>query len=166
MFRKLLTGTVLLAVAASGAFAQRGGGGGGRSGGGGGGFGGFGQSRTSKPDEIAKELKLNKDQKAELPMILDEARKQAQPVAEQIQQGRLAIVAAHIAGQPPDELVQKLAAADAQMLSIEASTLAKILAKMDEKQKAKANAAKAFEAMSGMFDTAGGPGGGRGRGGR
>ncbi len=153
-------------LAAGGAFAQRGGGGMGR-GGGGMPMGFPGAARTSKADDIAKELKLNKDQKAELETILNEARTQAMPLLKQVEAGRVAIVQAHIQKQAPDEAVKNLAAADAQMVALEASVLAKIVAKLDDKQKAKAP--KAFELMSGIFQAPpAGFGGGAGapRGGR
>ncbi len=164
MLRKGLITVALMAVAANGAFAQRGGGGGmGRGGGMGGGF--PMAAPASKADEIAKELKLNKDQKAELETILNEARTQAQPLVKQIDDARVLIVQAYVAKQPSDEAVKKLAAVHAQMVAVEAGALAKILAKLPDKQKAKAP--KAFELMAGMFQApAMGGMPGRGRGGR
>jgi hypothetical protein len=154
----------LAAVMASGAFAQRGGGGGGRGGGMGGGGGFPAPVRVSKSEEIGKELKLNKDQKAELETILNEARAKAQPLAGQLNDGRVAIVQAHLANKAPDEAIQKLAALDAQLLAIEADAFTKIMAKVDPKQKAK-GAPKAFDLLTEYLSSPGGMGMG-GRGGR
>ncbi len=161
MLRTAFTVMALAAVMASGAFAQRGGGGGMRGGGFGGGFGA--PNRPSKSEEIAKELKFNKDQKAELEAILNEARAQAQPLAAQINDGRVAIVQANVGNQPPDEAIKKMAAINTQMLAIEASTFAKIMAKVEPKQKSKAP--RAFELLTEYLESS--PGGmGRGMGAR
>jgi hypothetical protein len=54
-----------------------------------------------------------------------------------------------MAGKPPDDDVKKLAALNSQILKIELDAIAKVMAKLDDKQKPKA--AKLFEMVDGMF---------------
>jgi hypothetical protein len=136
--------------------AQRGGGGGGGGGrgGGGGAPGGFGMARTDKSDAIAKELKLTKEQKTDVDGIFDTAQKEITPLVPQIRTGRVAITDVDLKGGPSDDAVKNLAALDAQILKIELDAIAKVVAKLDDKQKPKA--AKLFDMVDGMFQTPGG----------
>ena len=147
MFRKLLMAMALAAMTVSLAPAQRGGGGGR----GGGGFGGgFPMApRATKADDIAKELKLKKEQKPELEAILNEAGKKVLPLSQQIDAARVELVQLSLSGKPADDVVKKLAALDAQMLAVEADALSQIVAKLDDKQKQKVP--KAYGIMAGMF---------------
>jgi Spy/CpxP family protein refolding chaperone len=129
--------------------AQRGGGGGG--GGRGGGGGGFGMATTDKSETIAKELKLTKEQKADVDGIFDAAQKEIAPLAAPIRDSRVEITQAAVGGTSPDDAVKKLAAVNAQILKIELDAIAKVVAKLDDKQKPKS--AKLFELVDGMFQT-------------
>jgi Spy/CpxP family protein refolding chaperone len=143
-----------LALAIPG-LAQRGGGGaGGRGGGGGGMPGGYGMARTDKSDAIAKELKLTKEQTTDVDAIFDAAQKEATPLVPKVRESRVAITDAGIKGTPPDDAVNALAAVNAQIVKIELDAVAKVMAKLDEKQKPKSG--KLFEMVDGMFQTPGG----------
>ena len=144
MIRTIWMAAILSLALAIPGLAQRGGGGG-RGGGAPGGFG----MRSDKSDALAKELKLTKEQKTDVDGIFDAAQKQVTPLAPQVRASRVDISAAQMAGKPPDDDVKKLAALDAQILKIELDAIAKVMAKLDDKQKPKA--AKLFEMVDGMF---------------
>jgi Spy/CpxP family protein refolding chaperone len=167
-------------LAATLAFAQRGGGGGmeggmgggggGARGGGPGGEGGVGVGggmprvqRQSRLDTIADKLKLNKEQKQQVQTIFQAAMEEARPVAEQIAKAREAIGGAMIDGKSDDagKMLTQYAILAGQMTSIETKAFGKVYALLKPNQQSKAPAA--FELMAGMFGGHG-PGGGRGRG--
>ena len=157
MIRTIWMAAILSLALAIPVLAQRGGGGGGggnRGGGGGGMPGGMGMARNDKSDAIAKELKLTKEQKTDVDGIFDAAQKEIAPLAPKIRDGRVAITAADLQGQSPDEPVKALAALNAQVLKVELDAIAKVMAKLDDKQKPKS--AKLFELVDGMFQTPGG----------
>jgi Spy/CpxP family protein refolding chaperone len=151
MIRTIWIAAALSLVLAIPGLAQRGGGGGGGRGGGGGMPGGMGMARTDKSDAIAKELKLTKEQKTDVDGIFDAAQKEIAPLAPKIRQGRVDITAADVNAQPADDAVKALAAVNAQLLKIELDAIAKVVAKLDDKQKPKS--AKLFELVDGMFQT-------------
>jgi Spy/CpxP family protein refolding chaperone len=150
-----IAATVSLVLAIPG-LAQRGGGGGGggRGGGGGGMGGGYGMARTDKSDVIAKELKLTKEQTTDVDAIFDAAQKEATPLVPKLREGRVAITEAGLKGAPPDDAVKTLAAVNAQVLKIELDAIAKVMAKLDDKQKPKSG--KLFDMVDGMFQAQGG----------
>jgi Spy/CpxP family protein refolding chaperone len=154
MIRTIWMAAILSLALTIPGLAQRGGGGGGGRGGGGGMPGGMGITRTDKSDAIAKELKLTKEQKADVDGIFDAAQKEVAPLLPQIRTGRVAITQADVEGKPPDDAVKALAALNAQVLKIEFDAIAKVVAKLDDKQKPKS--AKLFELVDGMFQTPGG----------
>src|ERR1035441_6740764 len=130
---------ILLAglMAATLAFAQRGGGGG--SGGRGGGSGvpgmGFGGSRL---DRMSDALKLSKDQKRDVKAAMDDAQKDATPVHDQMLKGHLAIAEAIAAGKSQDEVdkaVQSQAELETQMTAIELHAFAKAVTVLEPDQK-------------------------------
>jgi Spy/CpxP family protein refolding chaperone len=140
-----------LALAIPGLAQRGGGGGGGRGGGGGMGGGGFGAARSDRSETIAKELKLTKEQKPEVDAIFDAAQNAIAPLAKPIAESRKAITEAELTGKPSDDAVKSLAAAEAQVLKIELDAVAKVVAKLDDKQKPKS--AKLFELVDGAFQT-------------
>jgi Spy/CpxP family protein refolding chaperone len=152
MIRTAWIAAILSLALAIPGLAQRGGGGGGGRGGGGG--GGFPSARTDKSETIAKALKLTKEQKADVDGIFDAAQKEIAPLAAPIRDSRVAITAADVGGTSPDDAVKKLAAINAQILKIELDAIAKVVAKLDDKQKPRS--AKLFELVDGMFQTQGG----------
>jgi Spy/CpxP family protein refolding chaperone len=149
-----IAATVSLVLAIPG-LAQRGGGGGGNRGGGGGGMGGgYGMARTDKSDVIAKELKLTKEQTTDVDSIFDAAQKEVTPLVPQLRDGRVAITKADLEGTPAEGAVKALAALNAQVLKVELDAIAKVMAKLDDKQKPKSG--KLFEMVDGMFQAQGG----------
>jgi Spy/CpxP family protein refolding chaperone len=155
MIRTIWMAAILSLALTIPVLAQRGGGGGGGPRGGGGGMpGGMGMARTDKSDAIAKELQLTKEQKTDVDGIFDAAQKEIAPLVPKIRDGRVAITAADLQGQSPDEPVKALAALNAQVLKVELDAIAKVMAKLDDKQKPKS--AKLFELVDGMFQTPGG----------
>ena len=124
-------------------FAQRGGGGGGGRGGGGGGGGGMsgmGFGPASRLDRLSEALKLNKDQKKDIKAAMDEAQKEATPIHDQMNKGRLAIAEAIAAGKPQPEIDKAIlseAELETQMTSLELHTFAKVVTflEVDQKQR-------------------------------
>jgi Spy/CpxP family protein refolding chaperone len=145
----------LVALLAGWASAQRGGGGGGGRGGGMGGgdeMGGRGaqaQRQVDKLEALTKELKLNGEQKTQLEAIFDEVQKQSIPLLQQSRDERQNILNLTLNGKSVDDSVNKLAAYNAQVMSLSVGAFNKALAKLDEKQKSKAP--KLFEMVFGMF---------------
>jgi Spy/CpxP family protein refolding chaperone len=137
MLRKCLIAAALSAALAFVASAQRGGGGG---------FGGGGFQ--DKSETIAKELKLSKEQKAEVDAILDEAQKQTTPLVAKIREGRANFIDSTMGDKPVEPALKNITELYAQAVGIEVDAIAKVMAKLDGKQKEKA--AKVFD-MSGMF---------------
>ena len=164
MFVRLLPAALLAATLA---FAQRGGGGmGGDDTGGGMGndTGGMIRMQRQTPFDIfADRLKLNKDQKTEAQTVLTDAAKEAAPLRQQLTQGRVAIANAILGGASADDLkniVDKYASVVAQMTGVETKAFSKVCATLKPNQQGKA--ASAFELLAGMFTMTAG-GGRRGR---
>jgi Spy/CpxP family protein refolding chaperone len=97
---------------------------------------------------IARELKLSDAQKAEVNAILDQAQKQTLPLVAKIREGRTAFIDSTMGDKPVDATLQNITDVYAQVIGIEADAMAKVMAKLDDKQKQKA--AKVFT-MSGLF---------------
>jgi Spy/CpxP family protein refolding chaperone len=163
MFVRLLLAAVLATTLV---YAQGGKKGGGAGGGGmGGGMGA--PQRPSKLEQFADKLKLTKEQKQDLQGVLTDAFKEAAPLRDQMDQGRVAIAGAMIEGKSADDL-KKLSddytILAAQMTGIEAKTFGKIYESLKPNQQPKAG--QAFELLVAVLEPAGGGGraGGRGRG--
>ena len=109
----------------------------------------------SKWDRIDAALKLNKDQKKTVRALLDETQKDAGPLREQIASSRGQIADALAAGKSQDDikpLVDSYSAVEAQMAALEMKTLTKIMASLDDTQKAdKQGVGTAFVMLHGMF---------------
>jgi Spy/CpxP family protein refolding chaperone len=112
---------------------------------------GFATPRQTKLDAISKQLKLNKEQKAEVEAILYAARPEALPLREALSKGREAIAVALLEGKAADaeQAEGAYAALAAKMTGIETSAFAKIYATLKPNQQSRAS--QAFEAMNGMF---------------
>lgn len=158
LIRLLLAGIVITGVAS----AQRGGGGvGGGLGGpqGGQDDGGYGAlaarpfQQQSRLDRLTSMLKLNKEQKSGAKEIFDAAQKEAEPVREEIQQGRAALATAYLERKPQADIDQITAAYSkslAQMTTIEMRAFAKLCESLDKDQQKKVG--PVFQLMSGMFN--------------
>jgi hypothetical protein len=132
------------------AFAQHGGGGGSK--GGGSGSGGVMQPNAmSRMDQFSQILKLDKDEKKQVKSIMDDAQKEATPVKDQMEKGRLAVAQAVAAGKQDevDGAVKSYAAAETQMAGIEMQAFAKIYKLLDKDQQQKVPAVYAM--MPGIF---------------
>ncbi len=147
-------GRLLLAVllAATVATAQRGGGRNGRGGGADDGPMIQQRVRETRFERVSGRLKLNKQQKAGAETVLDEAQKEALPVAEAMGKARIAIAEGMINRKSDADVDALLAAytqAAAQMAGIEAKAFSRIYAGLQPNQQAKAG--PAFEEMAGIF---------------
>jgi hypothetical protein len=94
---------------------------------------------TSKLDNIAITLNLNKDQKKAVKGILDDGAKEAAPLRDQISKSRVAVGEAVGAKKSDDEIKQAVkASADlsVQLTHLELQAFAKIIATLDDSQKA------------------------------
>jgi hypothetical protein len=110
------------------------------------GGGGGGQSNApmmaptvNKMDQFTQILKLDKDEKKGVKTIMDDAQKDALPVRDQMEKGRLAIAQAVAAGKQEDvdAAVKTYAAAETQMAGIEMNAFAKIFQALDKEQQSK-----------------------------
>jgi Spy/CpxP family protein refolding chaperone len=109
--------------------------------------GGGGQSNSpmmaaasaSRMDQFTTILKLDKDEKKQVKTIMDDAQKEATPVRDQMEKGRLAIAQA-VAGGKQEEIeaaVKAYAAAETQMAGLEMNAFGKIFQALDKEQQAK-----------------------------
>jgi Spy/CpxP family protein refolding chaperone len=130
------------------AFAQRGGGG---SKGGGGNSPMMQASSTNRMDQFTQILKLDKDEKKAVKTIMDDAQKEATPVKDQMEKGRLAIAQAVGGGKQEeiDAAVKSYAASETQMASIEMNAFAKIYNALDKEQQQKSP--EIYQLMPGIF---------------
>jgi len=162
MFRKLLWIAVL---AASPAFAQRGGGGGG-------GATGIAEMSTPRQQTVSKavmfanRLDLNNDQREQAQVILTEALKEINQLQPQMAQARSKVVELIVGGGSRDDmekLMESYSAAAAQVTGIESKAFASICELLKPNQKSKA--APAFDLLAAALDPPGNAGrGGTGRG--
>jgi len=127
------------------AFAQ------GKKGGGGGGGSPMMQQSTSRMDQFTQILKLDKDEKKAVKTIMDDAQKEATPVKDQMDKGRLAIAQAAAGGKQEeiDAAVKSYAGAETQMASIEMNAFAKIYNALDKEQQQKSP--QIYQMMPGIF---------------
>jgi hypothetical protein len=134
----------LTLVAATMAFAQGKKGGGGNNGpqmpmaGGG---------ATSKMEQFTQILKLDKDEKKQVKSVMDDAQKEAAPLRDQMEKGRLALAQAAASGKQEDidAAAKSYGAAESQMAGIEMNAFAKIYQALDKEQQSKS------PAIFGMF---------------
>jgi Spy/CpxP family protein refolding chaperone len=168
MFGRLLWAALLAATLA---YAQRGG----RGGGMGDDMGSMGVMRVRQPTRaqvLADKLKLNKGQKQELQNILMAAAEEAGPLRTQIGNARVQLAGAIIEGKGDQAVKQAQDAYSvlaAQMTGVEAKAFAKIYALLKPNQQSRAS--QGFELMAGIFQQPGrgrseGRGEGRGERGR
>jgi hypothetical protein len=120
--------------------------------------GGGGQSNTpmmaptvSKMDQFTQILKLDKDEKKTVKTVMDDAQKDALPVRDQMEKGRLAIAQAVAAAKQEDidAAVKTYAAAETQMAGIEMNAFAKIFQALDKEQQSKSP--QIFGMFAGIF---------------
>jgi hypothetical protein len=123
-----------------------------------GGGGGGGQSNmsmmpgsVSKMDQFTQILKLDKDEKKQVKTVMDDAQKEATPVRDQMEKGRLAIAQAVAAGKQEDvdAAIKTYSAAETQMAGIEMNAFAKIFQALDKEQQSKSP--QIFGMFSGIF---------------
>ena len=145
MTRRILILTMAVAAAA---FAQ------GKKGGGGGGNQNqmpMPAAKVSRMDMFSQVLKLDKDQKKQVKTTMDDAQKDATPVRDQMEKGRLAVAQAVAAGKQEeiDAAVKNYAAAESQMANIELSAFTKVFQGLDKDQQAQSP--QIFPMFTGIF---------------
>jgi hypothetical protein len=153
MVKKLIVAGLLCA---SLALAQ---GHGGNKGGGGGDTMGppRGASASSRFDNIANTLNLNKDQRKTVRGILDDGAKEATPLRDQISKSRVAVGEAVTANKSEEELKQIAKTSSdltAQLAVLEVKTFAKIFGTLDDTQKKDMKAlSRVLQLTNGMYHT-------------
>jgi Spy/CpxP family protein refolding chaperone len=106
---------------------------------------------VNKMELFSQALKLDKDEKKQVKTIMDDAQKEAVPVRDQMEKGRLAVAAA-VAGGKQDEIdsaVKSYASAESQMAGIEMGAFTKIFQALDKEQQAKSP--QIFPLFAGIF---------------
>jgi Spy/CpxP family protein refolding chaperone len=106
---------------------------------------------VSRMDQFTQILKLDKDEKKAVKSIMDDAQKEATPVKDQMDKGRLAVAQA-VAGGKQEEIdaaVKSYAGAETQMASIEMNAFAKIYNALDKEQQQKSP--QIYQMMPGIF---------------
>ena len=122
-----------------------------KGGGGSGGNSPMMPSSESRMDMFTQVLKLDKDEKKSVKSIMDDAQKEATPVKDQMEKGRLAVAQA-VAGGKQEEIdaaVKSYAGAASQMAGIEMNAFAKIYKVLDREQQQKVP--QIYAMMSGIF---------------
>jgi len=122
-----------------------------KGGGGGGGNSPMMQQSTSRMDQFTQILKLDKDEKKAVKTIMDDAQKEATPVKDQMEKGRLAIAQA-VAGGKQEEIdaaVKGYAGVETQMAGIEMNAFAKLYNALDKEQQQKSP--QIYQMMPGIF---------------
>ena len=151
MLKKLL---VIGLVCASVGLAQGNKGGGKKGGDDGGMGGGMGMpSAMNKLDKIAATLVLTKDQKKTVKTVLDDGAKEAAPLRDQIAKSRLAAGEAITSKKSDDEIKAAAKASSdisAKLTLLELQTFGKVVATLDEGQKA--NKAALSGVLTIMYD--------------
>ena len=105
---------------------------------------------VSHMDQFTQILKLDKDEKKAVKTIMDDAQKDATPVKDQMEKGRLTIAQA-VAGGKQEEIdaaVKGYAGAEAQMAGIEMNAFANYNA-LDKEQQQKSS--QIYQMMPGIF---------------
>ncbi len=162
-----MVGRVILAAMLTAGLAAAQSKGGSKGGGMGNDMGGMPTSRPqqqTKADQIAEKLKLNKEQKEQIPGILTAAFESAGTLSQQILNGRRMIADAVVNGKDSGDDYNKLMAAYtsvlAQMDNVEATTYSKIYALLKPNQQKLAEPVFT-EVMAGMFMRSAAGGGSR-----
>ena len=111
--------------------------------------------QPSRLESLERNLKLNKDQKKAVKLILDDAHKNAAPIREGLTRTRSAIVAAIQANGTQTEIdaaVDSYAEQSATMTLLEMQAFAQVLQALDPDQRANVDGGRsAFYLMRGMF---------------
>jgi hypothetical protein len=109
------------------------------------------QGSVSRMDQFTQILKLDKDEKKAVKTIMDDAQKDATPVKDQMEKGRLAIAQA-VAGGKQEEIdaaAKSYAGVETQMAGIEMNAFAKIYNALDKEQQQKSP--QIYQMMPGIF---------------
>ncbi len=144
----LLRLSLILILATTQAFAQRGGGGRG-----GGDMASMSSTSVSRLDTISRILQLSKEQTKYVKTTLDDAQKEAAPVRMQLVKRHEAIGDAVQAGKSPEEikgLISNHTALESQMAQIELKAFAKIYMRLDKAQQDKSRPLS--QMMKGIFN--------------
>jgi Spy/CpxP family protein refolding chaperone len=106
---------------------------------------------TNRMDRFSEILKLDKDEKKQVRTIMDDAQKEAMPVRDQMEKGRLALAQAAAGGKQEeiDAAAKTYAAAESQMAGIEMNAFAKIYQALDKEQQTKSP--QIFAMFPGIF---------------
>jgi len=106
---------------------------------------------VSRMDQFTQILKLDKDEKKTVKSIMDDAQKDATPVKDQMEKGRLAIAQAVVGGKQEeiDAAAKSYAASATQMAGIEMNAFAKIYKAIDREQQQKVP--QIYAMMPGIF---------------
>ncbi len=93
----------------------------------------------NKMEQFTQILKLDKDEKKQVKSIMDEAQKEAAPLRDQMEKGRLALAQAAASGKQEDitAAAKSYGASESQMAGIEMNAFAKIYQALDKDQQAK-----------------------------
>lgn len=122
--------------------------------------GGGGNNNNSGPmppasvnrlDQFTQILKLDRDGKKQVKSVMDDAQKEATPVKDQMEKGRLAIAQAVVGGKQEeiDAAVKSYAVSETQMAGIEMNAFAKIYNALDKEQQQ--HSPTIFQMMPGIF---------------
>ena len=106
---------------------------------------------VTRMDQFTQILKLDKDEKKQVKTIMDDAQKDAAPVRDQMEKGRLAVPQAVAAGKQEDVDggVKAYPAAESLMAGIEMNAFAKIFQALDKEQQSKSP--QIFGMFAGIF---------------
>lgn len=108
-------------------------------------------AKVSRMDIFSQVLKLDKDEKKQVKIVMDDAQKDAMPVRDQMEKGRLAIAQA-VAGGKQEEIdaaVKSYSDAESQMANIELSAFTKVFQGLDKDQQAQSP--QIFPMFTGIF---------------
>jgi Spy/CpxP family protein refolding chaperone len=94
---------------------------------------------ANRLEQMSDILKLDKDEKKQVKTIMDDAQKEAVPVRDQMDKGRLSVAQAVSGGKQGeiDAAVKSYGAAESQMSGIEMNAFAKVYQALDKDQQAK-----------------------------
>jgi hypothetical protein len=106
---------------------------------------------VTKLDQFTQILKLDKDEKKQVKTIMDDAQKDAAPVRDQMEKGRVKMAEAVAAGKQEDidAAVKTYAVSETQMAGIEMNAFAKIFQALDKEQQSKSP--QIFGMFAGIF---------------
>ena len=108
-------------------------------------------AHVNRMDQLANVLKLDKDEKKQVRTIMDDAQKEAAPVRDQMEKGRMSVAQAVASGKQEeiDTAAKSYAAAESQMAGIEMNAFAKVYQALDKDQQAKSP--EVFSMFLGIF---------------